>query len=252
MTTITALSAFQDNYIWLIHHTHGMTCIDPGDASRVIEAVNQTQQPITEILITHHHADHLGGLHTLINAFPQCKIIGPHDVLLQKTYPTMRVETTFVINDVLFETLLTPGHTASHVCYHAPQQGWLFCGDTLFSAGCGRVFDGTMEALFTSIQTLKKLPNHTKVYCAHEYTRQNLAFATTIEPENIAIKNHLQTLSHNNICSLPTTIALEKKINPFFRTHTPALKTFAKQHQIDPSNEFEIFKALRIRKNNAG
>lgn len=248
---IIALPAFKDNYIWAIvnESKHTLLCVDPGDAQTVLTYAKNNQLILTHILITHHHTDHLGGVDELLQAFPKTIVYGPQDQRLPQVNYIVRNEDIVPIDHYAFRVLATPGHTCSHICYHEPSKSWLFCGDTLFSAGCGRVFDGTMEDLYHSLLSLKKLPQDTQVYCAHEYTRQNLQFATTIDPENPVIESYKTYLmQHPNACSLPSTIALEKKINPFLRTDTPALQTFAKNKGINPLDQFEIFKQLRKNK----
>jgi hydroxyacylglutathione hydrolase len=206
---------------------------------------------LNNILITHHHADHAGGVDDLLKQYPNARVYGPADERLPKVNAIVRDEDILHIDNLAFRVLSIPGHTSSHVCYQEPTKGWLFCGDTLFSAGCGRVFDGTIEELHHSIMLLKNLPKDTKVYCGHEYTRQNLKFAATVEPENDTIRSYLAHLQEKpDACSLPSTIALEKKINPFMRTHKPAIHKFALANGITSDDSLEIFKLLREKKNN--
>ena len=248
---IHALPAFHDNYIWMIHEKDQkyLICIDPGDAAPVISYIEQQQLGLSHILITHHHADHIGGVADLLAYYPTVSIYGPNDQRLVALFPMMMIASSLQIQDIYFEILVTPGHTRSHICYYAPKHRWLFCGDTLFSAGCGRVFDGTLEELYHSLQCIKQLPNDTLIYCAHEYSAQNIRFAAMIEPNNAAIKTHAMKLENRfNQCSLPTLLQLEKQINPFLRTKSPGLKAFAKQHEINPEDDFAIFKQLRAEK----
>jgi len=218
-----AIPAFQDNYIWLIVDELDKTflCIDPGDAAPVLAYAREKHLTLTHILLTHHHHDHVGGVSQLCLAYPNTVVYGPCDERLQALHSNVQHLRVIPLKNHTFHVLNTPGHTTSHICYYEPDQGWLFCGDTLFSAGCGRVFDGTMEELYQSIGLLGRLPDATYVFCGHEYTRDNLQFAASVDPENPDIRAHIAYLaSHPNRCSLPSTIALEKKINPFVRNAT--------------------------------
>jgi len=220
--TIIALPAFQDNYIWVIKNQENFICVDPGDASPVMAFAAQEKLRLTHILLTHHHADHIGGVRELEHYFP--------DVMVHNLFELTQKPEFIQLGQYRFNILNTPGHTQTHVCYFEPNQRWLFCGDTLFSAGCGRVFDGTMADLYASLQQLKQLPDDTQLYCAHEYTRHNLKFARTVEPHNLAIQKYLHTLEANPTQnSLPSTIGLEKKINPFLRLDKPEVRAFVQQ-----------------------
>lgn len=219
--SIIALKAFQDNYIWVIQQMSSFICIDPGDANPVLEYQQKSSLNLEAILVTHEHPDHVGGVPTLLKHFPEAVLYEPKQKMQYVSYKELH-----------FDVLSTPGHTHNHICYFEPNHKWLFCGDTLFSAGCGRVFSGTMQELYTSLQTLKALPDETQVYCAHEYTRQNLKFALHVEPNNLHAQQRLEELeAHPEQISLPSTIGLEKEINPFFRCDT-----------------FEVFQAIRSAK----
>ena len=250
--TVIALPAFQDNYIWIwLQDITSIVAVDPGDAAPVLNFVQQHQLRVSTILLTHHHHDHIGGVADLLLTFPECQVYGPEDNRIQ--YPRYRVSTPkqdLPVGNGTFKVLKTPGHTSSHICYYEPTFAWLFCGDTLFSAGCGRVFDGTMEALFASLQQINQLPENTQVFCAHEYTRANLNFAKTIEPHNQAVRDHLQLLQQNPAsCSLPSTLKLERLINPFIRAGMGLLSEFAIDRNLDPEDKLSIFRCLREMKN---
>ena len=248
---IIALPAFNDNYIWAIVNDtqHTLTCVDPGIASPVLSYAKRNALTLDNILITHHHQDHIGGVAELLQHYPKTTVFGPADPRIPLVNVVVRDEDIVHIDKLALRVLSTPGHTVSHICYQEPTQGWLFCGDTLFSAGCGRVFDGTIEALHHSITLLKKLPKDTKIYCGHEYTLQNLRFAASVEPENKTISSYVAHLQEKpGQCSLPSTIALEKKINPFMRTNIPAIQEFCSQHGVISHDSLAIFKLLREKK----
>ncbi len=248
---IVALPAFNDNYIWVIVNEtlRTLTCVDPGIAEPVLSYAKSNALTLNNILLTHHHHDHIGGVAQLLQNYPKTRVYAPKDPRIPYVSTVAHYEDMIHIDNVVFRVLNTPGHTVSHICYQEPTKGWLFCGDTLFSAGCGRVFDGTIEMLHHSIMLLKSLPKDTKIYCGHEYTLQNLRFAMSVEPKNSTIHSyftHLQEKSGQ--CSLPSTIALEKKINPFMRTNIPAVQEFARTHGIISHDSLAIFKLLREKK----
>ena len=250
--SIVALPAFNDNYIWLIINEakHTLTCVDPGDALPVLAYAKNNSLIINNILLTHHHADHIGGVTELLQAFPNAHVYGPVDQRISGVNFAVHNEDIVHIDNLAFRVINTPGHTSTHICYQEPTKGWLFCGDTLFSAGCGRVFDGTIELLHHSIMLLKSLHNDTKIYCGHEYTQQNLKFASAVEPENKTILSYLKHLQeHADQCSLPSTIALEKKINPFMRTNALSVQKYSQMHGVTSSDSLAIFKLLREQKN---
>lgn len=248
-----ALPAFNDNYIWIFVNEIKRTfaCVDPGDAMPVLTYAKEHDVALSHILITHHHYDHVNGTMKLLEAFPQAIAYGPADGRLPFIKKTVHESDLIPIDHLIFRVLNTPGHTSSHICYQEPTERWLFCGDTLFSAGCGRVFDGTMEDLHQSIGRLKNLPKETQVFCGHEYTLQNLYFAAFLEPNNAAVLSYLAELkSKIGHCSLPSTIGLEREINPFMRTTSESLKTFGQQQGMKELDSFAIFKYLREMKDN--
>lgn len=252
MLSIFPIPAFNDNYIWVICNTKENTaiCVDPGDAKPVIQWLSKTPYQLKQILITHHHADHQNGLMELKHLFPKIEILSPEDTRIPLATLAVRPNQIIDLSSCSFQILNTPGHTSTHICYYEPNQQWLFCGDTLFSAGSGRVFDGTIEQLYETFNQLKCLPGQTQIYCGHEYTLNNLLFAHHVEPDNKDIQKLIFEINQKpNECTLPSTIDREKKINPFMRL--PLLTEFAKKHNIPIDDTFSLFKKLREEKNHA-
>lgn len=248
---VAAVRAFADNYIWLIRgrtRIDEVAIVDPGDPAPVIEALARTGMRPVAILCTHHHGDHVGGVEALA-AHYRLPVYGP----ARERIPAIThrlAEGDAVELETLerrFTVLEVPGHTAGHLAYFG--DGMLFCGDTLFSAGCGRLFEGTARAMYTSLARLRALPDQTAVYCAHEYTLANLRFALAVEPDNPMVLEHLRACEARcaqGLPTLPSTIALEKAINPFLRTHMPAVRAAAERHAGRPLDDaLEVFAVLR-------
>ncbi|MEW6999191.1 hydroxyacylglutathione hydrolase [Colwelliaceae bacterium BS250] len=257
---VQAIKAFNDNYIWCITSdaSNHCTLVDPGDAQVCIDFLNKNNLLLTNILITHHHSDHVGGVKTLIDFAAQqgnvlC-VYGPANENIQQLDIKL-VEGEHVNlfdNQLSFTVIDLPGHTSGHIAYYS--DGMLFCGDTLFSGGCGRLFEGTPVQMHNSLSKLAKLPEHTKVYCAHEYTLANLEFARTIEPNNSQLNKYYEnalSLRANGDATIPSSIGLEKQINPFLRTHINTIKLHAEREsqQLLKSNP-EIFAIIRQLKDN--
>ena len=219
---IHRLSALTTNYIWIIKFGENTVVIDPGDAAPVIEFLNAEGRYCDAILITHHHYDHTGGIEKLKTAYPNCKLYGPTDKICKidsiKVSPHAPLQIPQVQSKI--KIIHTPGHTLDHICYVT--DGMLFCGDTLFSVGCGRLFEGDGQNLYDSLIKISKLPSDTIIYPAHEYTQENIRFALTIEPNNTALQKYqlkVDQLISQGKPTLPTTLAHEKSVNPFLRTH---------------------------------
>ncbi|HAT2047943.1 TPA: hydroxyacylglutathione hydrolase [Legionella pneumophila] len=250
--TVLPISAFSDNYIWVfIDKIAGaFDCVDPGEAAQIIRFAQSNQLTLRTILLTHHHYDHTGGVDSLVKQWPSCKVYGPMDERINHITKPVKQGQSVQIGCLNFHVLFNPGHTSTHISYYEPEQGWLFCGDTLFSAGCGRVFDGTIEELHESLLLFKKLPRDTKVFCAHEYTLQNLRFAHTVEPCNSSVIDYMQQImKQSSPCTLPSTIDLELSINPFLRTDEEQVKQYALSHGARSSDSLDVFKVLRNQKN---
>ncbi len=250
--TILPISAFSDNYIWALINKDktSFSCVDPGDAQPVFDFAKKNHLQLKSIFITHHHHDHIGGLKDLIEHNPSCLVFGPEDDRIPFITNPVHKDQLIKFEEYSFQILSNPGHTSSHISYFEPTNHWLFCGDTLFSAGCGRVFDGSIEQLYHSLQLFKSLPKDTKIFCAHEYTQQNLRFATTVEPNNIEIKDYLNYLKEHAInCSLPSTLEQELLINPFLRLEKKEIQSYAQKYGVEPENHQAIFALLREQKN---
>ncbi|MCJ2377736.1 hydroxyacylglutathione hydrolase [Vibrio sp. ZSDZ34] len=223
MLHIKSIPAFDDNYIWLLENNQQQCAVvDPGDAQPVLAYLEQHQLQLQSILITHHHWDHTDGINTLIEHFPDTMVIGPSsEKIPQITHPVSEGHRIMLFGEE-FLVLDLPGHTLDHIGYVG--DGKLFCGDVLFSAGCGRVFEGSQEQMYNSLQKLTLLPEETEVYCTHEYTLGNLAFAMAIEPNNNFLHEYREDANlkrAQGIATIPSSIGVEKRINPFLRTHQP-------------------------------
>jgi len=218
---VQPISALKDNYIWVLVNKKNKTAIvvDPGEAPPVLEFLQKNDLSLLAIFITHHHWDHTNGIEEILN-FKKVPVYGSaNEKITHLTHPLRELDIVSVPEFPLdFQVLEIPGHTVGHIAYYSP--GMLFCGDTLFSAGCGRLFEGTAEQMFISLQKLAALPDDTKVYCAHEYTLNNLRFAASVEANNQEIMNRISfvtALRDKNLPSLPSTMKEEKETNPFLR-----------------------------------
>ncbi|WP_413113899.1 hydroxyacylglutathione hydrolase [Thaumasiovibrio sp. DFM-14] len=251
MLTIKSIPAFNDNYIWLIHNPEGQAIVvDPGVAEPVLKWLEKHQMRLDAILITHHHADHTGGISELKRQFPECQVIGPKHDPVPGLSVTVDEQDQLELFGVNFTVWHIPGHTAGHIAYIGDNK--LFCGDTLFSAGCGRIFEGTYEQMYHSLQRLATLPDNTLIFCAHEYTSSNLAFALTVEPGNQELseyRDQVNLLRAREMPTLPSTIGKEKAINPFLRcTQTNVIQSVSDRTQC--KGELETFTELRRWKDN--
>jgi hydroxyacylglutathione hydrolase len=255
---LIAIPAFTDNYIWMIHDGAHALVVDPGDAQVVKAALQEHSLQLAVILLTHHHADHTGGVDELRDA-TGCQVIGP--AFEKMPEPCTRVSGGEMIQALghTYKVMDVPGHTAGHIAYYCEAfEGApiLFCGDTLFSGGCGRLFEGTPEQMLASLDSLAALPGDTRVCCTHEYTLSNLRFARVVEPDNAALAQYEQqciALRANHQFTLPSSISLELQINPFLRSRKLSIKQavsqFNPQNKPEQANEVACFAALREWKN---
>jgi hydroxyacylglutathione hydrolase len=248
---VRPVRAFSDNYIWLIEspRTPGrVVAVDPGDAEPVIAELQRLGLSLAAILLTHHHPDHIGGVPELLRhgAVP---VIGPDDSRIAHRTLTVRDGERCELPDLglSFEILQVPGHTLSHIAFWG--HGALFCGDTLFSAGCGRMFEGTPTQMNASLNRLSRLPPETRMFCGHEYTAANLRFALAVDPANRAALEYQESVVRvraQGEPSLPSTMALEIRVNPFLRCEDPTVVQAAENHAGKSLNEPAlVFGALR-------
>jgi hydroxyacylglutathione hydrolase len=250
MLQVTPVRAFADNYIWLIHSPRDprtVVAVDPGDAAPVLQILATNKLTLAAILLTHHHADHVGGVAALLHdrVIPT---FGPANEAIPGN-PTRLREGDVVALDELglrFDVLDVPGHTAGHIAYVG--HGAVFCGDTLFSAGCGRLFEGTAEQMAGSLAKLASLPDDTAVYCAHEYTVSNLVFGLAVEPDNRQTREYLEQCRSQRArdeATVPSNIRQERNVNPFLRCHQETVKQAAEARAGRRLNRTEVFAVIR-------
>ncbi|MES2071968.1 MAG: hydroxyacylglutathione hydrolase [Pseudomonadota bacterium] len=227
--SILTVPAFDDNYLWIIHDGKHAAVVDPGDAEPILAALAARQLELSAILLTHHHADHIGGVPALL-ARRQVPVFGPGNENIAAVTNKLQQDQRIIVPDLELELAVieVPGHTRGHIAYYAAEQHWLFCGDTLFAGGCGRLFEGTPAQMLASLDKLAMLPDDTAVYCAHEYTLSNLRFAREVEPDNLALQDRInaeQEKRDQGIPTVPTRIKLERLTNPFLRIREASVRT---------------------------
>jgi hydroxyacylglutathione hydrolase len=249
--TLHPVPAFNDNYIWVLHDGHRAVVVDPGESAGVAQWLKQADLTLDTILITHHHPDHVGGVAELRES-TGARVIGPVRERLPEPVQRVQEGDTVEALGCRFNVMDVPGHTAGHIAFFSPDVDGtplLFCGDTLFSAGCGRLFEGTPAQMHDSLSRLAALPGETRVCCTHEYTLSNLRFALTVEPDNAALVAYAEScrdLRARNLPTLPSSIQLERDINPFLRAHLPSVAQGARRHQPTTSDDpVAVLTALR-------
>jgi len=249
---VEPIPAFNDNYLWLLVRGDRAAVVDPGDAAPVLQRLQQRRLKLTTILVTHHHGDHVGGVDTLARA-TGARVFGPSREPIPARDVALGDGDRFDALGVGFNVLDVPGHTRGHIAYYVAARRWLFCGDTLFAAGCGRLFEGTAEEMAASLARLAALPGDTRVYCAHEYTLSNLRFALTVEPGNAALRERQQAclaLRERGLPTIPSTIGEELATNPFLRCDVAAVRAAAEAHASTPlPAPSAVFAVLRQWKN---
>ena len=274
MISISPVPIFNDNYVWLIEHQNGNACVvDPGDAAPIKKVLEAKDLTLTSILVTHHHWDHTGGIEQLVAAYENVAVYGPKSNRIpQITHTRQDKDKIDIFGDLslLFNIIAVPGHTREHIAYFADahnndkhthvdeqyklRRPILFCGDTLFAGGCGRLLGGTAEQLLSSLKTLSTLPANTQIYCTHEYTLANLAFAEAVEPSNLLLKARVDNESvkrDQGKTTLPSSIELELETNPFLRCAQMEVAATINQHWKQSwQSEQKLFTGLRLWKDN--
>jgi len=225
---VQAIHAFNDNYIWCIHNDQSAIVVDPGDANVTIKYLTEHKLNLSAILLTHHHPDHTGGVQKLKDTYRECQRIGYKEARYNKLDKTLSDGDVVSLAGLTFSIITVPGHTLDHIAFftESPDIPWLFCGDTLFSGGCGRLFEGSPQQMFDSLARLQALPSNTAVFCAHEYTLSNLKFAQRLMPKNPDLSAYIEECEHlrsKNAPTIPTSLSTELKINPFLRSRDPEL-----------------------------
>jgi hydroxyacylglutathione hydrolase len=252
---VDALPAFDDNYIWLLVRGLRAAVVDPGDADPVLHALDRRGLALETILLTHHHPDHTGGTAQLVEQ-TAARVVAPARPRFGRTDQPVRDGDRIECLDTRFEVIEVPGHTIDHIAYHAPAigEGALFCGDTIFAAGCGRLFEGSPAQMVASLARLAKLPAATRIYCAHEYTLSNLRFARAVEPGNARLaqrERECMALRAQHTPTVPSTLEVELATNPFLRCTVAEVRAAAEaQAPGSGADALATFTALRKWKDN--
>jgi hydroxyacylglutathione hydrolase len=254
--SILTVPAFDDNYLWIVHNGSNALVVDPGDGSAIVQALQKHQLNLKAILLTHHHADHIGGVPHLLTHY-DVPVYGPKNDGIACITQALGDGDPLQIDGlpISLQVIAVPGHTLGHIAYYVSAHGWLFCGDTLFAGGCGRLFEGTPAQMLESLEKLASLPDDTAIYCAHEYTMSNLRFALAVEPLNTKLTERIQIEKNKRdqqLATIPSFIGIEKQTNPFLRSREDSvISTLLSNKRITPGeNAVAIFAALREWKNN--
>ncbi len=251
MFEVMRIPALKDNYIWLLRKGASAVVVDPGDADPVLEVLDREKLILDSILITHHHKDHQGGIAQLLQ-YSSAQVFGPAaESITSRTHALRGGERISLPSlGIAMQVIPVPGHTLGHLAYFG--DGRLFCGDTLFSGGCGRVFEGSYAQMHDSLIRLAAFPDDTLIYCAHEYTEANLRFALAVEPGNRSLAsraNEVAVLRARGLATVPSSLAVEKATNPFLRCHIPELRMAARTRGCSSIDELDVFAAIREWKN---
>ena len=252
MLSVEPIKAYTDNYIWLVSTNEGSIVVDPGESKEILNLIDANEIDLKGVLITHHHYDHTNGLLDLTNKM-NLEVYGPKKI--EGINNIVKESDKFSLIGIDFEVIEIPGHTLDHLAFYSSnnRDPILFCGDTLFAGGCGRVFEGTFEQMFMSLKKISKYPKETKVFCGHEYTLSNLKFALEVDKDNKDLVNefnNIEKLISSDIPSLPTNLNKELKLNPFLRCHDIDIKNKVIEKFDIIDDELQIFTALRKWKDN--
>ena len=257
MWHVQAIPAFADNYLWLLtgDGSNRAAIVDPGDAVPVIEVLQKNALELHAILITHHHADHIGGVEQLMEYYSELQVYGPEDSRIPMVQHVVREQSCFTLDFLRasFKVIEVPGHTATHIAYYADNSDHvpprLFCGDTVFACGCGRLFEGTPVQMHASLSKIMALPPTTEIYCAHEYTLDNIEFAKWVEPDNADLlvrEQEAKALRKAGKYTVPSQLAYECLSNPFLRFNQHSVIKAAENYAGQTLNtEAEVFGAVR-------
>jgi hydroxyacylglutathione hydrolase len=244
---IDPIGAFRDNYIWLVERDGRAIIVDPGDAEPVLQTLRERKLTLDTIVVTHHHADHVGGVAALVQAFG-APVVGPANSPFRGIGRRLSEHQSVTLLGHEFTVLAVPGHTLDHIAYWSASLGVLFCGDTLFACGCGRLFEGTPAQMHASLEKLSGLPDATRVYCAHEYTLANLRFALAVEPANVALQQRQEKCVHQRERgepTVPSTLASERATNPFLRCTQPDVRASVQRWLAPDADAVDVFAAIR-------
>ena len=253
MLSVKPIKAYQDNYIWLVSTNEGSIVVDPGESKKILNLVDNNEIDLKGVLITHHHFDHTNGLSDLLNE-RGLEVYGPKNNV-NGINNIVKNNDMFTVIGIDFEVIEIPGHTLDHIAFYSFNDGEpiLFCGDTLFSGGCGRVFEGTFDQMFNALKKISKYPKETKIFCGHEYTLSNLKFALAVDENNedlIEEYDNIKNIVDSGNPSLPTILEKELKINPFLRCDNHHIKNKIVSKFNTSDDELEVFCALRQWKDN--
>jgi hydroxyacylglutathione hydrolase len=249
-TTIDLIPALSDNYVYLIRWNDSALVVDPAEARPVLGAIQKAGVTLLHIINTHHHSDHVAGNAEVKAASPGCTIIGPDDPRIPDLDRTVGGGDELVLGPLVFDVLHVPGHTDSHIAFFLRSEKWLLAGDSIFAGGCGRLFEGTPAQMHASLQTISALPDETLIFCGHEYTQKNLEFAASLEPDNGAVSARLEDLRNrrrSGEATIPSTLAEEKRTNPFLRSHESGLRAAV---GLEAADDVDVFAEVRSRRNN--
>ena len=253
MLSVKPIKAYQDNYIWLVSTNEGSIVVDPGESKKILNLIDNNEIDLKGVLITHHHFDHTNGLSDLLNK-RDLEVYGPKNNV-NGINNIVKNNDKFTVIGIDFEVIEIPGHTLDHIAFYSFDDGEpiLFCGDTLFSGGCGRVFEGTFDQMFIALKKISKYPKETKIFCGHEYTLSNLKFALAVDENNedlIEEYDNIKNIVDSGNPSLPTILEKELKINPFLRCDNHHIKNKIVSKFNTSDDELEVFCALRQWKDN--